>query len=112
MSERRTSRAFLDGPVARLLALLVIILCGALLAYLHRDDLRPLVGAGSSPDAIGKVGDPAAPCMQQRFGEIDGMVDEGVIGEQQAELFKQRAEAMCRSTVGGDGNPPLPLPGQ
>jgi hypothetical protein len=112
MEERRPSRAFLDRPAARLLALLVIILCGAFLAYLHRNDLRPLIGEGSSPGAIDTADDPASICMQQRFGEIDGMVDEGVIDAQQADLFKHRAEAMCRSTTGGDDSPPLSMPTQ
>lgn len=101
--------AFLDRPAARVVAAVVILLCGALLAYIHRDDLRV---AGSSADVDGVSGDaddPATPCIQQRFAEIDTMVDEGVADSDQAALFKKRAEAMCRATTGDSGQaPPLP----
>jgi hypothetical protein len=39
------------------------------------------------------------------------MVSEGTIETAQADLFKQRAEAMCRDTVGGHGSPGPSLPG-
>ncbi|MGI9490045.1 MAG: hypothetical protein ACR2RF_29995 [Geminicoccaceae bacterium] len=101
--------AFLDRPAARLLALLVVILCGGLLAYIHRDDL---FRAGSFPGderVEGADADPAAPCIKARFAEIDGMVDEGIVDSTKAALFKERAEAMCRSTT-DDGGQALPLP--
>ena len=86
------SRAsFLDRPVARLAALGVALLCIAGLAWLHRADLYP---AAFAPEA---AADPAARCFAERAAEIDGMVSEGVIEQAQAELFKSRAEAMCRA---------------
>jgi hypothetical protein len=91
-------RAFLDRPAARGLAALVLVLCGALLIYLHRDDLWP----ADAPEEKASD-DPAAPCIEQRFAEIDAMIADGVVGEGQAALFKRRAEAMCRATEGGDG---------
>lgn len=100
-------RAFLDRPAARLLAALVILLCSTLLAYVHRDDLRAVDPPG---DAEGPSADPAAPCIEQRFAEIDAMVEDGVTDDEQAALFKQRALAMCRSTTGdGSQAPPLPV---
>lgn len=110
MRKRDAEKAFLDGPAARLIAALVILLCGALLAYVHRDDLRPLLGTAPDGESEAASDDPAAPCIAQRFGEIDGMVEDGVIDGGQADLFKQRAEAMCRATEGEGGGPPLPLP--
>jgi len=105
----RDSPAFLDRPAARLLSALVLILCVGLLAFIHRDDLRVVDRAGEAGSAAGENADPAAACIEQRFAEIDAMVDEGVADGAQATLFKQRAEAMCRATV-GDGGQALPPP--
>ena len=65
-------------------------------------------------DAVGAEGvsaDPAAPCIARRFAEIETMVEEGVVSDDQADLFRQRAEAMCRSTntEGSGPAPPLPI---
>lgn len=100
-------RSFLDRPAARLVALAVILLCGASLAYLHRDDIW---ATPEKPAAIAD-GDPAAPCIDKRFADIDNMLTEGTIETAQAELFKQRAEAMCRDTQGGNSSSAPPLPG-
>lgn len=108
---RTDDRAFLDRPAARLVAALVILLCAGLLAYIHRDDIRRYVGADLDAESDVR-GDPAAACIEQRFAEIDGMIDEGVVDPGQADLFRQRAEAMCRATQGDGTGPPLPLPGQ
>jgi len=109
MREPKAQKAFLDRPVARLLAALVVVLCGGVLAYIHRDDVRTLAGVGSEGAVPTASDDPAALCIEQRFTEIDGMIEEGVVGAEQADLFKQRAEAMCRSTEGDGGGPPLPV---
>lgn len=103
-------RAFLDRPAARLLALLVFVLCGAALAYLHRDDLGRTVPAGVAGEGAESADDPAMPCLNQRFAEIDAMVTDGIIDDDKAVLFRQRAEAMCRATRGDSpaGGPPLP----
>ncbi|MEM7041887.1 MAG: hypothetical protein AAF543_03645 [Pseudomonadota bacterium] len=101
---------FLDRPAARVLAALVILLCAALLVYIHRDDVRTLTGADQGQGSGAASDDPAAACIEQRFAEIDGMVEEGVVGDEQAATFKQRAEAMCRATTGDGGSaPPLPV---
>jgi hypothetical protein len=86
---------FLDRPVARLLALAVVLLCVALLGWLHRADLFPTAFAPETAD------DPFARCFAERAAEIDGMVDEGLIDQERAALFKTRAEAMCRAETGG-----------
>jgi hypothetical protein len=82
---------FLDRPVARLVALGVALLCIAVLAWLHRADLFPAKFAREAAD------DPFARCFAERAAEIDGMLDENVIDQARAELFKSRAEAMCRA---------------
>ena len=81
---------FLDRPVARLMALGVPLLCSAILAWLHHADLFPRF----APEV---ADDPFARCFALRAAEIDGMLDEGVIDQARAELFKSRAEAMCRA---------------
>jgi hypothetical protein len=98
--------SFLDRPAARVLALVILLLCLGSLAYLHRDELWP---ADQGAAAVAED-DPAAPCIEERFAGIDRMVTEGTIQTAQAELFKQRAEAMCRDTEGAGASAP-PLPG-
>lgn len=110
MRGREATPAFVDRPAARWLAALVIVLCGALLSYVHRDDLRSLAGFDDAADQTTSSHDPAAPCIRQRLAEIDGMIEEGVVTGEQAALFKQRAEAMCRATEGEGDSPALPLP--
>lgn len=98
-------RSFPDRPAARLVALIILLLCAASLAYLHRDDIFP------KPEEAIAAGDPAAHCIEERFADIDRMVTDAVIEMAQAELFKQRAEAMCRATEGGDSLSAPRLPG-
>jgi hypothetical protein len=50
-------------------------------------------------------------CFAERSGQIDQMLAEGLIQAAQAELFKTRAEAMCRAESQGPGGPPA-LPAQ
>jgi hypothetical protein len=84
-------RAFVDRPIARLLALCVALLCVAALAWLHRADLLPAAAAPEIAD------DPFSRCFAERSAQIDNMVAEGVVESEQANLFKSRAEAMCRA---------------
>jgi hypothetical protein len=55
--------------------------------------------------------DPFARCFAERSAQVDRMLAEDVIEEAQAELFKARAEAMCRAQAEGEGNaaPVLPV---
>ena len=94
--------SFLDRPLARGLAAVVFVGCLAGLAWLERDRLFP-------PEGAAAAGDPVAACFAERAAEIDGMVAEGLIEAPQAELFKTRAEAMCRATAGSAApGPSLP----
>ncbi|MGI9452419.1 MAG: hypothetical protein ACR2QH_17530 [Geminicoccaceae bacterium] len=99
-------RSFLDRPAARVLALMVFLVCVASLVYLHRNDIFP------KPDNVAATagGDPAAPCIEERFADIEKMLTDGTIENPQAELFRQRAEAMCRDTAGGHASPGPSLP--
>lgn len=105
-------RAFLDRPPARVVAALVILLCGGLLAYIHRDDLDAHGRPDDVADDGGVTADPAAPCIEQRFAEIDGMIEDGVVDSGKAALFKQRALAMCRATTGDGSEQAVPVPAE
>jgi hypothetical protein len=82
---------FVDRPPARLLALCVALVCIGGLAWLHRADLFPTQAVSEAAD------DPFARCFAERAAQIDGMVEEGVADAQMAQLFRTRAEAMCRA---------------
>jgi hypothetical protein len=89
--------SFLDRPIARVLAAIVFVGCLAALAYLERERLWQSAD-GTAAD------DPFARCFAERSAQIDRMQADGVIQEAQAELFKTRAEAMCRAEAQGQGN--------
>jgi hypothetical protein len=100
---------FLDRLAARILAALIILLCGTLLTYIHRDDVLLVLGLQEASVADDASTDPASACIEQRFADIGGMVGEGIVKAEQALMFKKRAEAMCRSTEGQGGEAPLPV---
>jgi hypothetical protein len=98
-------RPFLDGAIARVCAAVVALGCVAALVYLERERLWRAAADQRAAD------DPFTRCFAERAGEIDRMIAENVIEQAQAELFKSRAEAMCRATGAespGSGAPPLP----
>jgi hypothetical protein len=103
---RNARRPFLDRPIARVLAAVVLLGCIAALAWLERERFWPSVSSGIAAD------DPFVRCFAERAGQIDQMLADGLIQAAQAKLFKTRAEAMCRAeTQEPGGGAPL-LPGQ
>ena len=102
---RAPRRPFLDRPVARVLAGLVFLGCVAALVYLEREQVWQVAADQSAAD------DPFARCFAERAEEIDRMVAENMIQQDEAELFKSRAEAMCRAALAdrpGGAAPSLP----
>jgi phage gp36-like protein len=97
-------RPFLDRPVARVLAALVFVGCAAALVYLERERLWQTAANRTAAD------DPFARCFAERAAQIERMQEEDVIEAAQAELFKTRAEAMCRAEAQGTGNAAPALP--
>ena len=95
----------LDRPLARVVALGVVLLVGAALAWIHRDDLFPPEASAPAAD------DPVARCLAERAADIDRMRADGVIDEARATLFKRRAAALCQAQAGQGGAPPA-LPRQ
>lgn len=99
--------SFLDKPVARFLALLILVVCGMSIADLYR---RTAAAPPGETIPVANI-EAATACLDARHADIDQMVADGTIEEAQATLFKQRAEAMCHDTTsGGQGSAP-PLPG-
>jgi len=100
-------RSALDGRPARAVALLVALLVLALLLWINRALFLP--APPPKPDAA--AGDePFARCMTARSADIDRMVEEGTAKPDEAELFRSRAEAMCRAEAAraAGGSPGLP----
>lgn len=101
----RTSRkAALDGPAARLVAGFILLAAIAALLAIHWHDLFPEEVAQT-----GDPNDPVALCIAERSLQIEAMVAENPGMADRKPLFLERAEAMCRSTLGGPSGPP-PLP--
>jgi hypothetical protein len=95
------ANSVLDGKVARGMAFLVFLGCLGLLAYLHRNDFFP----GEEQESVAE-NDPAATCITERSADIARMFEEGLIGEEQAGVFRERAIGMCRDVTGGSGGGP------
>jgi hypothetical protein len=101
----RARRPFLDRPSARALAGVVFLGCVAVLVYVEGERLWQTAAEGSAAN------DPFARCFAERAAQIERMQDEGVVEPAQAELFKTRAEAMCRAEAQGENDavPALPV---
>ncbi|CAN0603020.1 unnamed protein product, partial [Ectocarpus sp. 12 AP-2014] len=67
----------------------------ALLLYINRADFLPGAEVASAEDTAYQA------CVNERHGQIDDMIRDGVVDDAQASLFKSRAEALCRATVPG-----------
>jgi len=98
-----TRRHFLDRPSARVVAAVVCLGCVAALAWLERERFWPAAPGDAAADDL------FARCFAERAAQIDRMQMDGMIEPAQAELFKTRAEAMCRAeTAGPDTGAPAP----
>lgn len=94
MDEKRHAHP-LDRPVARVVAVAVMLSAAGALAAVHRDDLSVLLAGPAA-----KPADPLARCIAEHHATIDKGIADGVFRPEQAALFKQRAEGMCRATTG------------
>lgn len=96
--------SFLDTLAARIIAFLIFLACVGALVWLYRADW---LGLGPERSAAEQA---LAQCIEERSADVDRMLAEGVIGEDQAELFRSRAEAICVAMAGdagaGQGQPP------
>jgi len=92
---------FLDGPGARIVALLVVIACAAVLGYIHRDDLFPAepvnADAGLNPEFV--------KCRDARTAQVEKMLNDGVIDQLKFDAFRERAVAFCTAQFPPDEKP-------
>ncbi|MEM7223940.1 MAG: hypothetical protein AAF495_13230 [Pseudomonadota bacterium] len=89
----RSDGSALDRPWARLVALALFLAAAGLLAWIHRADLLPPETAAVAAD------DPVQLCLAERQPGIEQMRADGVITDQQAALFLERAAALCAHQV-------------
>lgn len=83
--------SLLDGIAARLVAVAIALAGMAFLGWLHRNDLfPPEPGAAASP-ALAAFQD----CYAPQAARIEKDAASGQITAEQANLFKNRAEAFC-----------------
>jgi hypothetical protein len=82
---------FLDTAAARVLALAVAMAAAAVIAFYHRADLLPK----PAPGADAGLNPQFVACRDERVGQVDRMRSDGVIGDAQVEIFKERAIAFC-----------------
>jgi hypothetical protein len=115
---------FLDSGKARLLAVVVIVLSGTALGFIHREDLAPPVPKTTFKEAP-KLNPAFVECRDTRLGQVDRMLQDKVITKPQYVAFKTRALDTCaaRFPPGGSaagpgrpagtspGTPPGPPPG-
>lgn len=96
----------LDGLAGRLVAAVVLLAAAGGLLAVHWHDLFPEVQQADAVDPD----DPVAVCIAERSAQIETMVAENPAMAGQKPLFLERAEAMCRSTLGARGASAPPLP--
>ena len=94
----------IDGPLGRGVALLLFLGILGMIGWLHGESLFPPDPVASELAAGGN--EALALCIAKRAGDIDQMLADGTIDENQAGLFKQRAEALCQAQEGGGAGPP------
>jgi hypothetical protein len=98
----------LDGRVARIVAVAIALAGMAFLAWMHRDDLFP------PEPGTAAAGDPRQAafhaCFAPQAERIDKDAASGQISDEQATLFKNRAEALCADQAKkGNTGPGLPV---
>jgi len=88
----------LDGRPARVIALALFCAAIAFLVWYERDRLFPRAAEAEPSDPAEAA---YLACREDRFEDIAGMQADGVVTEAQVQLFRSRADALCR-----DQHPP------
>ena len=82
----------LDRPMARWIALSIFVAMLLLLGAIQRNG--PWMPAKTPTNSLNKN---YVLCLNERLGTVEKMMSEGVIDQNQASLFKTRADALCRT---------------
>lgn len=97
-------RGYLDGWVARGIALAIALAIGLYLVFGLGDEL--IASFGNNAEAEGHVVEendaefmtPALrSCLDERVGDVEQMRAEGVLTDAQYEDFRSRAQALCQA---------------
>ncbi len=96
-----------DTVGARLAGLAIACLAAGLMFWIGRDEV-PLI-RGLMPGAAGSGGEQTASsgnpeldaCLASRIGDVDAMRRDGVISNDQYDLFRARATAYCETQFPG-----------
>jgi len=100
----------LDGPLARIVAAGLVLAGFAFLAWIFRGTLFP-------PDPAAAPASPAEAafhaCVEPRAAQFEAARERGELSEEQAALFRRRAEAFCADQAKRGRLPAgSPVPGQ
>lgn len=82
---------FIDSAAMRFIVALVVMGCIGLLAYLNRD----LISTMSREAETEKLNPAFVKCRDERVGEVNKMVEDGLIKERAAKTFRERAINTC-----------------
>ena len=102
-----TTGSVLDTSLARLIALALSLVLGALFVLWAADDIsRPFAARQDVPTEAPSLAetnaDPAVTsCLAQRLGEVDSMLADGIINDAQHVAFASRATNYCIAQGGG-----------
>ncbi|MFN0262999.1 hypothetical protein ACKTEK_03880 [Tepidamorphus sp. 3E244] len=85
-----TEAGFADSVWAKVIALVLILACAAIIAWQHREAFLP-----SAQDAA-SANPQLDACIAERTGQVDKMRADGVIDDRQADSFRTRAIQFCQ----------------
>lgn len=99
----------LDRPIARLAAVAIALAGLALLGWFHREGLRP-PQSGQAPASPAEATYRA--CAEPRTAQLAAAAERGELTEEQAALFRRRAEAFCADRANKGRLPASSAPGE
>ena len=82
---------FIDSAAMRFIVALVVMGCIGLLAYLNRD----IIATMSLEAETKQLNPDFVKCRDQRVGQVNKMVEDGLIKELAAKTFRERAINTC-----------------
>ena len=95
-------RSTVDGPLARVAAVVVALLLIATAIWIGRvgfagAPLTPFERMADEPVSAAQDNPQLAACLEERIGAVNQMRDDGVINDGQYSAFRARAVAYCET---------------